>query len=57
MFGKKRRSLDQKKIEMSRQIEGLKKQLVEQGIPTEPESAKDEIRWLVDQYMSSARHQ
>ncbi len=57
MFGKKKRSLDQKKIEMSRQIEGLKKQLVEQGIPTEPESAKDEIQWLVDQYMSSARHQ
>ena len=55
MSGKKRRSLDQKKIEMFRQIEGLKKQLVEQGIPTEPESVKDEIRWLVDQYMSSAR--
>ncbi len=55
MFGKKRRSLDQKKIELSRQIEGLKKQLVEQDIPTEPESAKDEIHWLVDRYLSSAR--
>jgi hypothetical protein len=55
MFGKKRRSLDQKKIEMFRQIEGLKKQLVEQGIPTELESAKDEIHWLVDRYLSSAR--
>ena len=55
MFGKMRRSLDQKKVEMSRQIEGLKKQLVEQDIPTELVSAKDEIHWLVGQYMSSAR--
>ncbi len=55
MFVKKRRSLDQKKVEMFRQIEGLKKQLLEQDIPTELESAKDEIHWLVARYLSSAR--